>query len=78
MNITVTMTAEEFEEFRAWKKEAGRYERELSRIRKAPETIAISLAYAVEPVEGKKGKFKIVDQEHMSDAMNKAEEFLPD
>mgnify|MGYP001038493124 CR=1 FL=1 len=43
--------------------------------RNLPAMIATSLVYAVEPVAGKPGKWKIVDQEHMDDAMSMAEEY---
>lgn len=40
------------------------------------EFLASSLRWAVEPVNGKSGKFKIVDQEHMADMWEMAQEFM--
>jgi len=78
MEMSVKMTSSEFLEFEEWRKERGRYEIELNRVRGTPEMIASSLSYAVESVEGKTGKFKIVDHEHMGDAWDMIQEFLPD
>jgi len=72
------MTSSEFLEFEEWRKEHGRYEIELKRVRSTLEMIACSLSYAVEPVEEKPGKFKIADHEHMGDAWDMIQEFLPD
>lgn len=76
MEINVKMDAAEFQEFMEYREAKGRFEAELKRVRRAPAMIAVSLAYAVEPVEGKPGKWKIVSQEHMGDAMSMAQEFL--
>lgn len=76
MEINVKMDAAEFQEFMEYREAKGRFEAELERVRRAPAMIAVSLAYAVEPVEGKPGKWKIVSQEHMDDAMSMAQEFL--
>lgn len=77
MEINVKMTAEEFQEFMTWQADKEKYSKEVERLRRAPEIIAASLRWAVEPVEGKATKFKIVSQEHMGDAWDMAEEFMP-
>lgn len=77
MEINVKMTAEEFQEFMAWQADKEKYSRETERLRRAPEYIAASLRWAVEPVEGKTDKFKIASQEHMGDVWDMAEEFMP-
>lgn len=77
MEVTVKMTAEEFQEFVAWRTEKDAYRKEVDRLIRAPCLIASSLRWAVEPVEGKAGRFKIIDQEHMSDAWDAAMEFMP-
>ena len=55
----------------------AKYEAALRRVEKTPARIAMSLANAVEPVEGKPGKWKIVDQGHMDDVMSMVDEYLP-
>ena len=76
MEISVKMDAAEFQEFMEYREAKGKYEEDLERVRRAPSMIAAPLAYAVEPVKGKPGKWKIVDQEHMEDAMSMADEYL--
>ena len=76
MEISVKMDAAEFQEFMEYRAEKGKYEEALERVRRAPSIIATSLANAVEPAAGKPGKWKIVDQEHMDDAMSMADEYL--
>lgn len=76
MEINVKMDTAEFQEFMEYREAKAKYEVALRRVEKAPAMIARSLANAVDPVEGKPGKWKIVDQEHMDDAMSMAEEYL--
>jgi len=78
MKISVKMTSDEFVEFEKWRRERGRYEFDLGRVRREPERIASSLAYAVEQVEGKPEEFKIISQDHMADVWDMIKEFLPD
>ena len=75
VEISVKMDAAEFQEFMEYREAKGKYEEALERVRRAPSMIATSLANAVEPAAGKPGKWKIVDQEHMDDAMSMAEEY---
>lgn len=77
MEVGVKMTAEEFQEFMDYRADKERYERDLVRLRQVPVAIASSLRWAVEPVEGKPGRFKIMSHEHMADAWDMAEEFMP-
>ena len=74
MEVAVNMTVEEFKEFVDYKADKERYERDLMRIRRIPEAIATSLRFAVAPVEGKEGRYKIVSQEHMADVWDMIEE----
>lgn len=75
MEISVKMDAAEFQEFMEYREAKGKFEAALERVKRAPAMIAASLVCAVEPVAGKPGKWKIVDQEHMDDAMSMAEEY---
>ncbi len=74
MKVTVEMTTEELEDFLAYQKSREEYKaKQLAQLRKLeglPFALATSLSYAVDPVEGKPGRFKIINQEHMSDAWN--------
>ena len=76
MEISVKMSAAEFQEFMAWRDEKERYAKDLDRLQGVPCSLARSLKFAVEPVEGKPGRFKIVDQEHMGDLWDAAKEFM--
>lgn len=78
MDISVNMSAEEFQEFMEYRRDREEFRKELDRIYGAPAAIAASLFYAVEPVNGKPGRFKIVDQDHMVDAWDAAKEFMPE
>ena len=73
MEISVKMDVEEFREFMEYREEKGKFEAAMEWVKNATAMIAGSLVNAVEPVKGKPGKWKIVDQEHMDDAMSMAE-----
>ena len=77
MDISVNMSAEEFQEFMEYRRDREQFDKERKRLRAAPAAIAASLFYGVEPVNGKPGRFKIVDQDHMADAWDAAKEFMP-
>lgn len=77
MEISVKMTEDEFQEYMLWKRDRTQYIREMEKLRRIPEVLATSLHFAVEPVEGRGGRYKIVSQEHMADAMDAAAEFMP-
>ena len=77
MEISVKMTVEEFQEFMDYRSDKESYSKQMDHLRRLPEFVARSLFNAMTPVEGKPGRFKIVDQEHMSDAWDMLEEFMP-
>lgn len=77
MEINVKMTAEEFQEFMAYQADKASYSAHLDKLRRLPEIIASNLFFAVEPVEGKPGRFKIVSQEHIGDMFTILEDFKP-
>lgn len=74
MEVTVNMSVKEFQEFVAYQADKERYERDLQRIRRIPGALVTSMRFAVEPVEGKEGRYKIVSQEHMADVWDMIEE----
>ena len=77
MEIAVNMSVEEFQEFVAWKADREKYTKEVERLRQVPGFMVHSLRFAVEPVAGKEGRYKIVSQEHMADVMDMVEDFAP-
>ena len=76
MTVTVTMAAEEFVEFLAWKKNRAVYSDQLVEMRRLPELIYKKLEYALEPDPEKAGKFKIADHDHLADLWDMAGEFF--
>lgn len=76
MDINVKMTAEEFLEFMAWKTDKAKYTEMENRLRRAPGLIAASLRHGVQPQDGPRAKFKIIDHEHLGDAWDMAAEFM--
>lgn len=84
MEINVKMTSEEFQEFMAYQEDKKIHAKQINKImeetaaaRRLPEFVAASLSYGLEPVEGKPGRFKIINQEHVSDVWDMLEEFMP-
>lgn len=76
MNITVSMTAEEFLEFVAWQKDRdyckSRLDKELNR----RETMAKKTCWAIDADPKKPGKVKIIDQEHAAELLEMAKDYL--
>ena len=60
--VTVTMTADEFLEFMAWKKDRDYYEKELDKETEKREFMAKKTTWAIEKDQKRPGKVKIVDQ----------------
>lgn len=61
MEISVKMDVAEFQDFMAWREDKDKYKKDMERLRRVTKVLASSLRWAVEPVNGKPGKFKIVD-----------------
>lgn len=76
VTVTVTMTAEGFMEFMAWKKDQDYYEKELDREISKRELLAKKVAWSIEADQKQFGKVKIVDQEHAAELLELANEFL--
>ena len=76
MDVTVTMTAEEFQRFMDWKKERGYYEKELNKETSKREIIAKKVTWAIEADPKRPGKVKIVDQEHAAELLDLANDYL--
>ena len=76
MEITVTMTAEEFLEFMEWKRDREHYNTEM-RIRSDKwELMVKKVIWAMEEDAKRQGKVKIVDQEHAAELLEMAREYL--
>ena len=76
MKITVEMTSEEFQEFMTWKKDKDIYDREIEQADKDLTLMAKQVIWAVEEDPKKPGKYKIVDQGHMADLFDYAQEMF--
>lgn len=76
MNVTVTMTAEEFLEFAAWKDNREYYKINLSNETAKRELMAKKVCWAVEEDPKRPGKVKIIDQEHAAELLEMAKDYL--
>lgn len=76
MNITVSMTAEEFLEFVTWGKDRDYYEKELDKELNKREILAKKTCWAIDADPKKPGKVKIIDQEHAAELLEMAKDYL--
>lgn len=76
MNITVSMTAEEFLEFVAWQKDRDYYKSRLDKELNRRETMAKKRCWAIDEDPKKPGKVKIIDQEHAAELLEMAKDYL--
>lgn len=76
MDVTVTMTAEEFLEFMAWKKDREYYNAKIDDMAKKWEMLAKKTCWAIEADPKRPGKVKIVDQEHAAELLELANDYL--
>ena len=76
MDVTVNMTAEEFQEFMAWKKDRDYYEKELDKETGKRELMAKKTTWAMEEDAKRPGKVKIIDQEHAAELLEMARDYL--
>ena len=65
MEVTVNMSAEEFQKFMDWKKETDKRE-----------FMAKKTTWAIEKDPKRPGKVKIVDQEHAAELLELANDYL--
>lgn len=78
MQINVQMSADEFQEFMAWRKDKGSYDKELEEMDRQLLFILKKVSYAVEPDPKKPGKFKIGDQDHAEELLDMTVELIRD
>ena len=76
MEVTVNMTAEEFMEFVAWRKEQDYYKNRLDKERNKREILAKKTCWAIDTDPKKPGKVKIIDQEHAAELLEMAKDYL--
>ncbi len=76
MDVTVNMTAEEFLEFMAWKKDRNHYNAEMAARSSKWEIMVKKVTWAIEEDPKRPGKIKIVDQEHAAELLEMAREYL--
>ena len=72
MDVTVTMTAEEFQEF----KDKSHYRSEMDAWSRKWEMLANKACWAIEADPKRPGKVKIVDQEHAAELLDLANDYL--
>lgn len=76
MEVTVNMTAEEFMEFVAWRKEQDHYKSRLDKELNKREILAKKTCWAIDADPKKPGKVKIIDQEHAAELLEMAKDYL--
>lgn len=76
MDVTVSMTAEEFREFMEWKTDREYYDKELRTRSDKWEIMAKKTTWAMAEDAKRPGKVKIIDQEHAAELLEMAREHL--
>jgi hypothetical protein len=67
MQVTVTMSAEEFAEFMSYQRDRDMFNRDVASLERNLGLFRDRLKSAVAPDPKKPGKYKIVDQEYLDD-----------
>ena len=76
MEVNVNMSAEEFLEFMAWKRDREQYNNEMAARAEKMEMLANKACWAIEKDPKRPGKVKIVDQEHAAELLELANDYL--
>ena len=76
MEVNVNMSAEEFLEFMAWKRDREQYNNEMAARAEKMELLAKKTCWAIEIDPTRPGKVKIVDQEHAAELLELANDYL--
>ena len=76
MEITVKMSAEEFQEFVAWQKDHDHHKTEVATINGRLEYLAKKICWAIAEDAKRPGKVKIIDQDHAAELLEQANDFL--
>ena len=76
MEVNVNISAEEFLEFMAWKRDREQYNNEMAARAEKMEPLAKKTCWAIEKDPKRPGKVKIVDQEHAAELLELANDYL--
>lgn len=76
MDVTVNMTAEEFLDFMAWKKDHTHHKAEMAAKNTELEFMAKKVCWAIVADTKRPGKVKIADQDHAAELLELANEYL--
>lgn len=76
MDVTVSMTAEEFLEFVEWKKDHTHHKKEIDAQARKTELFAKKVCWAIEEDPKRPDKVKIIDQEHAAELLEMAKNYL--
>ena len=76
MEVNVNMSAEEFLEFMAWKRDREQYNNEMAARAEKMELLAKKTCWVIEKDPKRPGKVKIVDQEHAAEVLELANDYL--
>lgn len=76
MDVTVSMTKEEFLEFVQWESEKNRYEAKVRQIRDSLNYMANKVEMAIDEDQKRPGKVKIIDQDHAAELLELANDQL--
>ena len=76
MEVNVNLSAEEFLEFMAWKRDREQYNNEMAARAEKMELLAKKTCWAIEKDPKRPGKVKIVDQEHAAERLELANDSL--
>lgn len=76
MEVNANMSAEEFLEFMAWKRDREQYNNEMEARAEKMELLAKKTCWAIEKDPKRPGKVKIVDQEHAAELLELANDYL--
>lgn len=76
MEITVTMSEEDFQEFVAWKNDRSHYCTEMEAMRAKWQFLPEKTCWAIKEDSKHPGKVKIIDQEHAAELLEMARDLL--
>ena len=74
MKVTVELELHELEEFIGWRKDKKTYDRETEKMADEMELMAKKILWAVEENPKKPGHYKVVDQDHLDEVVEMANE----
>ena len=76
VDVAVNMTAAEFLEFMAWKKDHDTHKAEMAAKNSELEFLAKKICWAIDADAKRPGKVKLIDQDHAAELLEQAKEFL--